>query len=485
MRRHERSAAAMLLVLAAVLGFLGDTTRRLPRLPPVASERDEVQRAAAEWGEKLGELMNAMQSQWVNGGWQLRKRPGKLLPEIVGHGGSASTEVAPAPTDANWLTSGSEGSRALVSPGMPEGDRELAVAGEFSRFLGRTDVSTTYERRADGAVVFASESALAASVALFAIEMTKELGAAARALARYVDDLEVELARADATAVRLKAEVEEAAKRAQEKTETAERAVAEAEALRVKQTDVEQRLSAARAVAEASEDRAEKASKRVLDLESATSASSFELSGALDRAAELEADLARAQTDLALQAEEARLLASRVDAAESVARAARRERDAVDGVAKAMERRALAAEQTAVESMHRLESALLETAKSEARLTEAIDDGAGDDEGVVEARDAVRDKLDSSAAGLPSIWKMRKSELAEELASYGRDPAGLKVPELRASLRVERLKRKNDTEPDAAMIVAADTPRNATRSDVDTVVAAPGDVPPSQSDVGH
>ena len=46
------------------------------------------------------------------------------------------------------------------------------------------------------------DEALGATVAAFAVELNRELAAAARALARYVDDLEGELAAADEGAVR-------------------------------------------------------------------------------------------------------------------------------------------------------------------------------------------------------------------------------------------------------------------------------------------
>ena len=62
---------------------------------------------------------------------------------------------------------------------------------------------------------------MGATVAVFAVELTRELGAAARALARYVDDLEAELAAADEGAVRLRAQLSDAENDAAARAEAA------------------------------------------------------------------------------------------------------------------------------------------------------------------------------------------------------------------------------------------------------------------------
>lgn len=441
--------------------------RRKGREAVRASVEDEMQRAVGEFSSKLREAVTRVQSEWVNGGWQVRKRAGKWLPEIVTHAGGLSSQLSsePLPTEVDWLTSGSEGSRALVSPAMPEGERELAVASEFGRFLSRTDVSATYKRRTDGSIVFDSESALSASVAMFTIEVTKELGAAARALARYVNDLEMELEKADAMVVKVKEDIAETARRAQEKTEAAERAITDAERLRRQQAELQSTLGTAQEAATRFEARANRVSLQVLELERSANSSKLELDDAIERAVSLEVELAKAQADVARKTDEAKMASSRADVAESLARATARERDALEGVASALQSRALAAEQTAEESRQRLEVALLETMRSEASLTEVLEDidPSSQDAAIVErsieyARDTVRQQVDRPRNNItmPSIWKMRKGALAAELQSYGRDPTGLKVPELRAFVRVERLKCKglNNTQPENLVMPA-------------------------------
>lgn len=476
-----------LLVFGVVGGFVVVTP---PPKAPIArhasGRRPQQEDASKVLAAKLGQLASSIQQEWLNGGWQVRKRAGRWLPEIVVQPLLEDGERTHPTAEIDWSSSRrSEGAKALASPSMTEGDRELAVARDFGQFLARSDVSTTFERREDGSIVFVSESALSATVAMFASEVTKELGAAARALARYVDDLEAELNSADAQVVKIKAEVADAANRAREKTEAAERAMAQAESLRQKQEKIEADLQLALKRARDFEENAEAASIRFIELEG--DAMPGKLAEAMNKAAELENQLAEAQASILRQTEEAEAVAMRAENAEVLALAADRERSAVEGVAKAMEQRAIAAELSAEESRQRLEKVLVEASETEAKLSDALgeisedeevdvnlvaaaksnDDESGTSDGVVEqmsgkaveegvvvqgqvedavqesikdARDAVRAKIDLPAAGKASIWKMRKSELAKELKSYGRNPGKLKVSELRALVRVERLK---------------------------------------------
>lgn len=435
-----------LAVVDALLPLRVPTARRVV----TAETMEDVTKAAHELSKTIGSLVSNAGSTWVNGGWQVKKRAGKWLPELV----SATSTLVPAAkesTDQQWLTA-SEGAKALASPAVPEPDREGAVATEFGKFLVRRNVQC--ERRSDGSILFASETALTASVAAFTVEVTKELGAAARALARYVDDLEVELAAADEQAVRLRAEVVDTEKRADEKTQLAKQAFEEAERLRQSQVELETALETTRGAASSFERRADMASERLLQVEAEVNSSAADLALAVQNAATLEAALSDAQAVTAARTQEAGLAASRAEAAETLARAAARERDAIDDVAKAMEKRALAAEQTASDTAQKLADALVKTVDVEAHLTAALETTDADDDAgraaqlsIIEARETVLPLLQTKDA-LPSIWQMKKKDLQAELESYGRDPGKLKVPELKAFVRVERLKRKEGASAD-------------------------------------
>lgn len=460
-----------LVVVHALLPLRSGLRRHSSRRAVVKAETmDDVTKAAHELSKTIGSLVSSAGSSWVNGGWQVKKRAGKWLPELV----SATSTLVPAKDapERQWLGTASQGAKALASPIVPEPDREVAVATEFAKFLMRRNVQC--ERRSDGSILFASEAALAASVAAYTVQVTKELGAAARALARYVDDLEVELAAADEQAVRLRAEVVDTEKRADEKARLAEQALHDAERLRQSQVELERVLETTRGAASSFERRADMASQRLLQVEAEVNASAADLAAAVQNAATLEAALADAQATSVARVKEAGLAASRAEAAETLARAAARERDAIDDVAKAMEKRALAAEQAASDTAQKLADALVKTVDAEAQLTAALDRTDADDDvgraaqqSILEARETVLPLLQTKDA-LPSIWKMKKKELQAELQSYGRDAGKLKVPELKAFVRVERLKRKGGASADAeddAVVETADKDAPTTARD--------------------
>ena len=199
-----------------------------------APPKTQLRMAPLEPFDPLGKL-EALTQSWRDGGWQVRKRKGALFPEIVPQPGpqgwaadeaqqvevrteAATQEIttAAAGRDA-WLATTSNGAKALSAPDSSDGSKELAVAGDFSAFLQRPEIADRYERTAEGAIVFRDEGQLGATVAAFATELTRELGAAARALARYVDDLEAELAAADEGAVLLRSQLADAEKSVEEK----------------------------------------------------------------------------------------------------------------------------------------------------------------------------------------------------------------------------------------------------------------------------
>ena len=485
------------------------------------------QQQSADISKAMGDLVMVLSdavtnatNSWRNQGWQVRKRAGRWLPEVVPAYASLMSGESTAPLRSATATSSlasvsawlaaDDGSRALTTAGLGENERQLAIASEFTKYLDRSEIA--FERReSDGALIFRDEAALALSVAAFSLEVTKELGAAARALARYVDDLEVELAAADEESVRLRSSLNDAQTKILTKESIVESALKDAEALRLEASELRLSLEDQRRAAQSYEEKATEASQRIVRVEEEKDKDQAEktllLEEALKQAVILEEALSAARSDALKKGRELTLVESRVSDAESRAKAASRERDAIDTVAKAMESRATIAEATAEETAKRLQLALVKTVESESKLTAALDavddmaelnyiidddeldiaigedtstgnnntdsdadsgssDGkpatpkkktteatllasldapakkaAADD--LREARDTVRSQLGDDSEGLPSIWKMKKSDLITELETFGRDCTGLKVPELRAWLRVARLKQDN------------------------------------------
>ena len=78
---------------------------------------------------------------------------------------------------------------------------------DFSSFLAVTEPGT-FTEGTNGEITFASRDALASVVASFTSSKLREMAAAAKALARYVDDLESELEASDDLVVEARTEME-------------------------------------------------------------------------------------------------------------------------------------------------------------------------------------------------------------------------------------------------------------------------------------
>jgi len=128
---------------------------------------------------------------------------------------------------------------------------------DFLAFLAshEADGSGAVAVAGNGAITFKSKNDLAKLVAEFSYEKLKQISAAARALARYVDDLEGELEQADVQVVQLRTQMREAGRVA------AQRDAALAEVQR-KTGEVEGRLGVTQAELDASEFALEEAERR-------------------------------------------------------------------------------------------------------------------------------------------------------------------------------------------------------------------------------
>ena len=305
----------------AVAGCAAALAPRLPhrrRAPP----KTRLRMAPLEPFDPLGKL-EALTQSWRDGGWQVRKRKGALFPEIVPQPGpqgwaadeaqqvevrteAATQEItttAAAGRDA-WLATTSNGAKALSAPDSSDGSKELAVAGDFSAFLRRPEIAGRYERTTEGAIVFRDEGQLGATVAAFATELTRELGAAARALARYVDDLEAELAAADEGAVLLRSQLADAEKSVEEKVSVAEAEAARAKEAREAAAAAEAAQKKAEADAEEAERAAEENAAKLAQVEAQTNVSEQDVQAARAAAVEIEKKLLDAERRAAAAADE-------------------------------------------------------------------------------------------------------------------------------------------------------------------------------------
>ena len=144
-------------------------------------------------------------NDYVNSGWQVKKRAGQVLPEIrpntadvversnqwlpsAGGAGDAGTGAAGGVSEPEMRSAGA-GSAIQVSA-SPAGslateadNAQLQV--DFTRFLAVTEPGT-FTEGANGEITFASRDALASVVASFTSSKLREMAAAAKALARYV-----------------------------------------------------------------------------------------------------------------------------------------------------------------------------------------------------------------------------------------------------------------------------------------------------------
>ena len=234
-----------------------------------------------EVAEKAVEQTQQGIDTWVNSGWQLKKRAGKAFPEItpnaVDVSARSSKVLLPPEASTNGAVANGASKPAVsetaIQPLDLDGtsaltDRSTAdLQSEFLSYLSVREEEGLYKTTASGELVFRSREDLGALVARYTYEKLAELAVAARALSRYVGDLEAELEEADEAVVGMRREL----MTEQRRREESERRAAEVEA---EKGEVEARLDAAvRAEAAVQEEmrreeeRAEESASRVLSLQ--------------------------------------------------------------------------------------------------------------------------------------------------------------------------------------------------------------------------
>ena len=443
--------------VVAFAAFALATALQAPARRPTSATRrrakggGDLPDAVSQSLEKMREVSEA----WKNRGWQVRKRQGSWFPEILPQPGApwAGAALEKYEPDAaedgkgerdQWLASASKSATALSKPSAADASRELAVTSDFSTFLARPEIASSYARGENGEIVFQDEAALGATVAVFAVELTRELGAAARALARYVDDLEAELAAADEGAVRLRAQLSDAENDAAARAEAAAAEARTANEMREAAARSEAMASKALEDAADAERRCEATAREMAATAARETATVGDVAEAKERALALETRLVDAEAAAAKLADEAANAARQRELAEGKASAAAAERDATDGVLAAMRARVEAAERAAADAAKRATDALERAGATEAELRKSLEDALRDApaeaaaNGAVADAEAARRDLAATVAAAAPLSKMRKADLVAECLDRGLDVEGLRVPELRVQLRGAR-----------------------------------------------
>lgn len=358
---------------------------------PVATATEAVQQLETIVGSMFT-TVKTTSDNWLNSGWSLKKRAGQWVPELRPNSAdiagrtatlpesSSSSQVAPGVTvevGAVDVDPVDPGQPATVVP--PDEDEEaqaaesMAVArqqstaalstnqlrNEFLGFLAEKADEGGFKTNWLGEITFESKERLAAVVAQFSFAKLKQLGAAARALARYVDDLEKELEVADEDVVRLRAEANRAQQLAAERDAALDQVSRQAAALRERLADAEHDSQAS----ELARAEAERAAEAAAD----------ELATAQERMRQLQADgeeelVSRAEAEkLSIRVEEQLLEAERKALATE-----RKERELAEKLAKLEQDKALAAERS---------SAATDAVKVPSTTHRVIHVGAGDTEG--------------------------------------------------------------------------------------------------------
>jgi len=483
-----------------------------PPPPPAPSKSLEgFVSSLIQVAEDAGKAASEAADQWVNSGWQVKKRAGKVIPEIRPNSpnvGNNAVQYFPTEGQGEKVeqTNGAAIQVGLAGPSgsLAEVEKQASsilttgssvdLASEFSTYLVPME-GKSYRTTPKGEIVFESREALAALVADFSYAKLRELAAAARALSRYVDDIEGELEAADDAVVGLNRQLTEQKKLLGDAERSKQAVQARADdAMRELDTTKSSLLERQQALADA-ERAAERAAGQVLELQSKVSAEAAASNDEMvARAVQLENELMGAETAAEELAHAKAKLEETVNAMlEQQTLAAEAQRQEEERVAE-LAAQAAAAESAAEAKAKQLSSELERSEASVAALQAQLKDlksslaagavgGAAEGVAVLEGGDAVEGGMAEATEALtrqieeqlrgtgllpeegaaaatkqggasvvtigsaapapcrPPLSRMKKAELAAE-CNERKLPSDGSVAELRAQLRVER---KRDT----------------------------------------
>ncbi|KAL1514942.1 hypothetical protein AB1Y20_004018 [Prymnesium parvum] len=443
--------------------------------PPPKGGLTEAEKLAGSAASFFGGLAKAAEEAadtWVNSGWQVKKRAGQIVPEIRPNAVDVTQRAAPflSPEKAG-LGGGGGGLAAAGANGSLVTPQEDALQGEFLGFLAEVEASMVESGMCrvspNGELTFRSRDDLAQVVVKFSIAKLSELAAAARALARYVDDLEVELEAADDAVVKLRKDM--VAMEAKASAEQARLRSLEDDLARLdgELIDAQQLIDVQRAAKETAEQQADEAARALMELQAAEAAAGAEAS--TDRALELEEMLMAAEAS-AMAAEQAkasleRRLAEQRAEQQQQLEARRRDEERL----RELQQRAEAAERAADEKAAEVSRVLVESQSEVTQLKRQLEqlqvaktastfakpDAAFEEEAqrlqaeISEQLARATDALEPAAAASngtatpatpsrpPALSRMTKAQLIEECTERNLLAEGT-VAELRVRLRVER-----------------------------------------------
>lgn len=354
-------------------------TLNQPPPPPVRNLEGLVS-SFLQAAEDASKVASEAADQWVNSGWQVQKSAGKAVPEIV------PTAASPSPPPTLELVqnppelglAGATGSLAQVdkqaSALLAPTQESLELQEEFVGFLAPKEGSA-YRTTEAGEIVFASREDLAALVADFSYAKLRELAAASRALARYVDDLEGELEAADDAVVGLRrqvsAEKDALAEAERANSELQARADVYAAELAAAQSGLEaQQMELADA-----EQAAERAASQLLERQQqAASEATTSSDEQRARAVALETELMQAESAAAELATAKERLELKVTSLAEQQRFAAEQRQQEQAALAALERRASDAEAAAETKASELASELARSESSVAALQAQLEE---------------------------------------------------------------------------------------------------------------
>ena len=252
--------------------------------PPTGPVLESVLANVMKVAETASEAAGSAANNWINSGWQVKKRAGQVLPEIRPNAASLGDRAAlllPSPAEGESAENGEAmDTTARATPSengaminVPANAASLLQQGtadledEFISFLSVSEADGAFATTEKGEILFRSRESLVSLVSTFTAQKLGEFAVAAKALARYVSDLELELESADEAVVELRSELQSG----QSKQKESEKRLMDVEIERAQMqrelTELEQEARARAQAQSYSERAAEEAAEELLQLQ--------------------------------------------------------------------------------------------------------------------------------------------------------------------------------------------------------------------------